>query len=48
MKATQPFLLLLIASVVVGLAACGNTVRGVGRDLQQTGDAVEDTVEGNP
>jgi predicted small secreted protein len=31
-----------------GLAACENTVRGVGRDVQETGQAVEDTVEGNP
>jgi predicted small secreted protein len=31
-----------------GLAACENTIRGAGEDLQETGAAVEDTVEGNP
>jgi predicted small secreted protein len=31
-----------------GLAACENTIRGAGRDIQETGEAVEDTVEGNP
>ncbi|WP_181704182.1 entericidin A/B family lipoprotein [Chthonobacter albigriseus] len=25
------------------LAACDNTVRGVGRDMRETGDAVQDT-----
>ena len=32
----------------IGLAACENTVRGVGRDMQETGEAVEDTMQGNP
>lgn len=31
-----------------GLAACENTVRGVGRDVEGTGDAVNDTVHGRP
>ena len=31
----------------VALAACANTVRGVGRDVKQSANAVEDTVE-NP
>jgi predicted small secreted protein len=48
MKSTRPFFLILVASLVVGLAACGNTIRGAGRDMQQTGDAISDTVEGNP
>ena len=26
-------------------AACANTVRGVGRDINQTADAVEDSVD---
>ncbi|WP_181707854.1 entericidin A/B family lipoprotein [Chthonobacter rhizosphaerae] len=30
----------LISSFV--LSACDNTVRGVGRDVRETGDAVED------
>ncbi|MET3660250.1 EncA/B family entericidin [Aquamicrobium ahrensii] len=29
---------------VLALTACANTVRGVGRDVQSTADAVEDTV----
>ncbi|MET3790078.1 EncA/B family entericidin [Aquamicrobium terrae] len=28
----------------LALAACANTVRGVGRDVQSTANAVEDTV----
>jgi predicted small secreted protein len=48
MNTTQPWSLLLVAALVVGLAACGNTIRGAGRDLQQTGDAIADTAEGNP
>lgn len=32
----------LIAALFV--ASCANTVRGVGRDVSQTADAVEDTV----
>ena len=27
------------------LASCANTVRGVGRDVNQTVDAVEDSIE---
>ncbi|HUG63447.1 MAG TPA: EncA/B family entericidin [Methylomirabilota bacterium] len=30
----------IVAALV--LSACANTVRGVGRDVQQTADAVED------
>jgi predicted small secreted protein len=44
----RPFALVLLALFGVSLAACENTVRGVGRDMQETGEAVEDTVEGNP
>jgi predicted small secreted protein len=38
---------ILTASVLVCaifLASCANTVRGVGRDVRDTADAVEDTV----
>jgi predicted small secreted protein len=38
----------LLAAFGFGLAACENTIRGAGRDIQETGEAVEDTVEGNP
>jgi predicted small secreted protein len=38
----------VLAVFGVSLAACENTIRGAGQDIQETGDAVEDTVEGNP
>jgi len=41
-------LLFLLLAASFGLAACENTIRGVGRDVQETGEAVEDTAEGNP
>jgi predicted small secreted protein len=44
----RPLILFILAAMGVSLAACENTVRGVGRDMQETGEAVEDTVEGNP
>tara|TARA_R110002020_G_scaffold143823_6_gene316408 strand:- start:13858 stop:13986 length:129 start_codon:yes stop_codon:yes gene_type:complete len=31
--------------VALMLASCANTVRGVGRDVNQTVDAVEDSIE---
>lgn len=40
--------LLILAGLGVSLAACENTIRGAGADIQETGEAVEDTVEGNP
>ena len=36
---------MLVLIFVVGLSACANTVRGVGRDVRETADAVEDTVD---
>jgi predicted small secreted protein len=38
----------LVAALVAALAvsACANTIRGVGRDVQQTGDAVQDAARG--
>ncbi|MBZ8133977.1 entericidin A/B family lipoprotein [Afifella sp. IM 167] len=39
---------LVLAGFGLSLAACEHTVRGVGRDVQETGQAVEDTVQGNP
>lgn len=45
MKLSRLLPLLLIASAL-GLSACANTVRGVGTDLKNTGDAVDDTVNG--
>jgi predicted small secreted protein len=44
----RSFFFLLLAAAGVGLAACENTIRGAGQDMQETGQAVEDTVEGNP
>ena len=48
MPTTRPLFLLAIVTLIAGLAACANTIRGVGRDAQQTGQAIEDTVEGDP
>ncbi|MDP2732912.1 MAG: entericidin EcnAB [Hoeflea sp.] len=31
--------------IALTLASCANTVRGVGRDVNQTVDAVEDSIE---
>lgn len=39
-------LLALIAAI--GLSACDNTIRGAATDLQQSGDAIEDSATGNP
>lgn len=37
--------LLATMLVLVGLSACENTIRGVGEDAEETGEAVEDAVE---
>ena len=47
-SARSAAIFILLAAIGVGLAACENTVRGVGRDMQETGEAVEDTMQGNP
>lgn len=41
-------LALLALIAVVGLSACDNTIRGAATDLQQSGDAIEDSATGNP
>jgi predicted small secreted protein len=46
MKLSQLLPVALIA-FAIALAACANTVRGVGRDVKQTAQAVEETAE-NP
>jgi len=35
----------LVLVFAIGLSACANTVRGVGRDVRETADAVEDSVD---
>jgi predicted small secreted protein len=37
----------VLAMLALGLfaTACDNTIRGVGRDAQEAGDAIEDTVD---
>ena len=35
-----------LATIALGLAACENTIRGAGEDVRETGQAVEDAVEG--
>ena len=37
--------LILLATLGFGLAACENTIRGAGADLEETGEAVEDVVQ---
>ncbi|MGC4026952.1 MAG: entericidin A/B family lipoprotein [Mesorhizobium sp.] len=34
-----------ILTVALFASACANTVRGVGKDVKQTGQAVEETIE---
>lgn len=36
----------LLFATFAGLGACSNTIRGVGRDMHQTGHAIEDAVKG--
>ncbi len=43
MANVQRFILLaVLAAFSLSLAGCGNTIRGIGRDLENTGDAIED------
>lgn len=39
-------LLAVLLALGGGLAACDNTIRGVGRDVRESGQAVNDEVEG--
>jgi predicted small secreted protein len=39
-------LLVLLVASAIGLAACENTIRGFGRDVRETGDAVGDAMAG--
>ncbi len=34
--------ILVILMMVLAVSACANTIRGVGKDLRQTGDAISD------
>ncbi len=43
MSLFKMFFVLFVTSLV--LSACANTVRGVGADVKQTGQAVEDVVQ---
>lgn len=36
--------LVLAGLLALGLAACDNTIRGVGQDVEDSADAVEDSV----
>ncbi len=36
----------LVFATIAGLAGCANTIRGVGRDMHQTGQAIEDAAQG--
>nr|WP_099558936.1 entericidin A/B family lipoprotein [Hartmannibacter diazotrophicus] len=35
----------LLVTVTLGIAACDNTIRGIGKDVKDTGRAVEDSVK---
>ena len=35
-------LLVILAAFGFGLTGCANTIRGIGRDIENTGDAIED------
>ena len=39
-------LLVVLAALSPGLAGCENTIRGIGRDVHQTGRAIEDAAQG--
>ncbi|HEX9904592.1 MAG TPA: entericidin A/B family lipoprotein [Propylenella sp.] len=39
-------LLAVLAAMGLSLAACENTIRGIGRDVHQTGRAIEDAAKG--
>lgn len=41
-----PFVIILTFGVT--LAACDNTIRGIGQDTKETVNAVSDSVEGKP
>lgn len=45
MKLSRLLPLLLVATAL-GLSGCANTVRGVGTDMKNTGEAVDDAVNG--
>jgi predicted small secreted protein len=38
-------LLVILFSLAGALAACDNTIRGMGQDVEETGDAVSDAVQ---
>jgi len=42
---TSVFAPLVIVICALSLAACANTVRGVGKDVKDTGRAVQQTIE---
>lgn len=42
--ASRTLALMAAVAATLALAACDHTVRGVGQDVQDTGNAIEDTV----
>ncbi len=38
------FVPVLLVVLAVGVTACANTVRGIGRDVNETADAVQDSI----
>lgn len=39
------FASIIAVILAISVSACANTVRGIGRDINQTADAVEDSVD---
>jgi predicted small secreted protein len=35
-------MLVVLIGLGLGIAGCANTIRGMGRDIENTGDAIED------
>ena len=38
-------ILLMAGGLAAALSACDNTIRGIGKDIRESTDAVEDSVE---
>ena len=38
-------MVLVFAGIAAALSACDNTIRGIGQDIRDTADAVEDSVQ---
>ena len=39
---SRAILLIMLGAFGLGIVGCANTIRGIGRDIENTGDAIED------